>query len=83
MGCDLDLVAVQQRRRLGAQPDAVDQHLRLRYRLCDYDLPVREPLELGMARENAGTGEVDRAACVAAEHHVSRRDGELPPAHFE
>ena len=35
MAADLDLVAMEHRRRVGAQPDAVDQQLRLGRRGAD------------------------------------------------
>src|SRR2546428_4373468 len=75
----LDLVTVQERRRLGAEPHPVNEHFRRRRGLADDHLPVWLPLEQGMARQHVCPGQRDRAGRIAAERHLADRDGELSP----
>jgi len=75
----LDLVTVQQRRRLGAEPHPVDEHFRRRRGLADDHLPVWLPLEQGMTWQHVCPGQQDRAGRIAAERHLADGDGEFSP----
>ncbi|OLC71975.1 MAG: hypothetical protein AUH78_17005 [Gemmatimonadetes bacterium 13_1_40CM_4_69_8] len=79
---DFHLIAVEQRGRLGTQPHAIDEHFGCRCGLADDHLPVRLPLEHGVARQHACPGQRDRAGRVAAQRHLADREAELPVTEF-
>jgi len=80
---DFDLVAVEQRGRLRSQADAIDQDFRFWNCLRDYDLAVGKTFELGVARQDTGTGQRNGAVGICAEQHFTLRECELPPAEFK
>ncbi len=80
---DFDLVAVEQRSRLRSQAHAIDQDFRFWNCLGDYDLTVGETFELGVARQDTGTGQRNGAVGICAEQHFTLRECELPPAEFK
>jgi hypothetical protein len=80
---DFHLVSMQQRRRFGAEADAVDQHFRFWNRLGDYDLTVWKALQFRVARQDSGNGERDGAAWICAEDNFPLRKREPPPSHFK
>ena len=77
MTAHLDLITVQQRRRLGPEPHPVDEHLGRRGGLADDYLPIRLPLEHGVTRQHGCPGQPDRAGRIAAERHLTDRDSEF------
>src|SRR5947207_1648990 len=80
---DLDLVAVQEGCRLGAEAYSVDEDVGGWGCFPDDHLAVGLPLQQGVLRQHRRAGEGDRAACIAAERHLAHRDGELLAAEFE
>jgi hypothetical protein len=73
----VELVPVQEWRRLRAEADAVDQDLGGGGRLADHHVSVRSPLKQGVLGQNPASGHHNPARGVAAEHQLTHGNEEL------